>query len=124
MGGSLSEATRRFRSGVSSGGTSLDEMPQLFNVLFGDMSLVGQRPLPTEDMEADGMSRQYAEWAETRALALPGITGLCHRLPRVDGQGNAEGITPLFGRMPTGWQARLGRCGTRGILECLTPVAG
>jgi lipopolysaccharide/colanic/teichoic acid biosynthesis glycosyltransferase len=55
---------------------SLDELPQLFNVLIGDMSLVGPRPLPTQDMEGDGMSKQYAAWAETRARALPGITGL------------------------------------------------
>jgi exopolysaccharide biosynthesis polyprenyl glycosylphosphotransferase len=55
---------------------SLDELPQVFNVLIGDMSLVGPRPLPTQDMEGDGMSKQYAAWAETRARALPGITGL------------------------------------------------
>jgi exopolysaccharide biosynthesis polyprenyl glycosylphosphotransferase len=55
---------------------SIDELPQLFNVLIGDMSLVGPRPLPSEDMEGDGMSRQYAEWSEMRARALPGITGL------------------------------------------------
>lgn len=55
---------------------SLDELPQLFNVLAGDMSLVGPRPLPAEDLGSDGMSRTYAEWAQQRSLVRPGITGL------------------------------------------------
>jgi exopolysaccharide biosynthesis polyprenyl glycosylphosphotransferase len=55
---------------------SLDELPQLFNVLAGDMSLVGPRPLPVEDLDADGMSRAFAEWAELRSVVRPGITGL------------------------------------------------
>lgn len=55
---------------------SLDELPQLFNVLAGDMSLVGPRPLPAEDLGSDGMSRTYSEWAEQRSLVRPGITGL------------------------------------------------
>jgi lipopolysaccharide/colanic/teichoic acid biosynthesis glycosyltransferase len=55
---------------------SLDELPQLFNVLAGDMSLVGPRPLPVEDLGSDGMSRTYSEWARQRSLVRPGITGL------------------------------------------------
>ncbi len=55
---------------------SLDELPQLFNVLAGDMSLVGPRPLPAEDLDQDGMSRHFAKWAEQRSLVHPGITGL------------------------------------------------
>jgi exopolysaccharide biosynthesis polyprenyl glycosylphosphotransferase len=55
---------------------SLDELPQLFNVLAGDMSLVGPRPLPAEDLEPDGMSRMFADWAIQRANVRPGITGL------------------------------------------------
>jgi len=55
---------------------SLDELPQLINVLLGDMSLVGPRPLPIEDLEPDGMSQKFAIWAEHRASVPPGITGL------------------------------------------------
>ncbi len=49
---------------------SLDELPQLFNVLFGEMSLVGPRPLPVRDVE------KFSEHHFIRHEVLPGITGL------------------------------------------------
>jgi exopolysaccharide biosynthesis polyprenyl glycosylphosphotransferase len=55
---------------------SLDELPQLINVLRGEMSLVGPRPLPAADLGPDGMSREYADWSEGRSAVYPGITGL------------------------------------------------
>ncbi len=49
---------------------SLDEFPQLFNVLFGEMSLVGPRPLPVRDVG------KFSQHHFIRQEVLPGITGL------------------------------------------------
>jgi len=49
---------------------SLDELPQLVNVLRGEMSLVGPRPLPQRDFD------RLEDWHRKRYLVLPGITGL------------------------------------------------
>ena len=50
--------------------TSLDELPQLFNILLGQMSLVGPRPLPIRDVQ------RFESWHHIRHQVLPGITGL------------------------------------------------
>jgi lipopolysaccharide/colanic/teichoic acid biosynthesis glycosyltransferase len=63
---------------------SIDEFPQLINVLRGDMSLIGPRPLPAADLDPDGQSRKFAAWAEHRSRVLPGITGLWQVCGRSD----------------------------------------
>ncbi|ABR74192.1 undecaprenyl-phosphate galactose phosphotransferase WbaP [Actinobacillus succinogenes] len=50
--------------------TSLDELPQLFNVLKGEMSLVGPRPIVKEELE------RYQEDVDYYLMAKPGMTGL------------------------------------------------
>ena len=50
--------------------TSLDELPQLVNVLIGEMSLVGPRPVTEPELEKYGKSRDYV------LSVLPGLTGL------------------------------------------------
>jgi exopolysaccharide biosynthesis polyprenyl glycosylphosphotransferase len=61
---------RRTRLGGFMRRWSIDEWPQLLNVLRGDMSLVGPRPATPREVA------QYAEWQLHRLDALPGITGL------------------------------------------------
>lgn len=59
------------RAGAFARRTSLDELPQLFNVLTGDMSLVGPRP----DTPAQEANYMPGDWAK-RHRVRPGITGL------------------------------------------------
>ena len=61
---------RRTRIGRLIRKISLDELPQLYNVLRGDMSLVGPRPNIPSEVE------QYQTWHKRRLEVLPGITGL------------------------------------------------
>jgi lipopolysaccharide/colanic/teichoic acid biosynthesis glycosyltransferase len=49
--------------------SSLDELPQLFNILLGEMSLVGPRPHPTYEVNA------YKKWYRRRLNVKPGLTG-------------------------------------------------
>ena len=60
--------------------TSLDELPQLLNVIAGDMSLVGPRP-PATYVPYDGYDN-YPEWAKKRFEVKPGITGLAQVMVR------------------------------------------
>ena len=50
--------------------TSLDELPELWNILVGDMSLIGPRPLLPKYLE------HYNDWERQRHLVRPGLTGL------------------------------------------------
>jgi lipopolysaccharide/colanic/teichoic acid biosynthesis glycosyltransferase len=58
--------------------TSLDELPQMFNVLRGEMSLVGPRPNVPWEVEV------YRGWHNERLEVLPGITGLAQVRGRSD----------------------------------------
>ena len=49
--------------------TSLDELPQLYNVIIGDMSLIGPRPHPVYEV------KEYKEWYKRRLNVKPGLTG-------------------------------------------------
>ncbi len=64
---------------------SLDQLPQLFNVLKGDMSLVGPRP-PVEDEVA-----HYSDYERRRLAVKPGVTGPC-QLSRRSGLSRAEAV--------------------------------
>ena len=58
--------------------TSLDEMPQLWNVIKGDMSLVGPRPIVSKEIE------RYGEYFREYAMVTPGITGMWQASGRSD----------------------------------------
>lgn len=65
----IKDDPRIFKVGKFLRNTSMDELPQLINVLLGEMSLVGPRPLPAEDGDFLGDVRR-------RLLVRPGMTGL------------------------------------------------
>jgi exopolysaccharide biosynthesis polyprenyl glycosylphosphotransferase len=66
----LKEDPRVTKVGSALRRLSLDELPQLWNVFKGEMSLVGPRPALPEEVE------QYDDWVRNRLLVKPGMTGL------------------------------------------------
>jgi lipopolysaccharide/colanic/teichoic acid biosynthesis glycosyltransferase len=69
QGSPLSDEKRLTRLGRFLRSTSLDELPELFNVLWGDMSLVGPRPLLTQYLQ------RYTPEQARRHEVRPGVTG-------------------------------------------------
>lgn len=61
--------------------TSIDELPQIFNVIKGDMSIIGPRPDPVDWMD------RYTELQKRKLLVLPGITGYNQAYYRNSGDG-------------------------------------
>lgn len=74
------EDPRITRSGKFLRKTSLDELPQLINIIKGDMSLIGPRP------EIPDIANLYNDYEKIRLLVKPGVSGLA----QVNGRGNLE----------------------------------
>ncbi len=83
--------------------TSLDELPQLINVLTGDMSLVGPRPNVFKQRE----EYSQAEW-DARNAVRPGITGLAQSTKRSSATQEERTAMDLAYARPMGELARLG----------------
>ncbi len=75
----LPESQRMTKFGKMLRASSMDELPQLFNILKGDMSIIGPRPLPKFYLPV------YTEFQRERHLVRPGLTGLA----QISGRNNA-----------------------------------
>ena len=75
---------------------SLDEFPQFVNVLAGEMSVVGPRPLAVSTGEMDELERDFGETAKKRLNILPGITGLWQVSGRSDVSAEQRFALDLF----------------------------
>jgi Undecaprenyl-phosphate galactose phosphotransferase WbaP len=74
----LKDDPRITKSGAFLRKTSLDELPQIFNVLKGEMSLVGPRPIITDEVP------RYGKYIEDYYMVRPGITGMWQTSGRSD----------------------------------------
>tara|TARA_B100000886_G_C20252144_1_gene419282 strand:+ start:77 stop:529 length:453 start_codon:yes stop_codon:yes gene_type:complete len=75
----ISENKRQSKLGNFLRKTGLDELPQLYNVLQNNMSLIGPRPLLVEYL------KKYTNYEKKRHLVKPGITGLSQVYPETTG---------------------------------------
>jgi exopolysaccharide biosynthesis polyprenyl glycosylphosphotransferase len=75
---------------------SFDEFPQFLNVLLGEMSVVGPRPLALTTGELEALDRDFGETAKKRANLLPGITGLWQVSGRSDVSSEQRFALDLF----------------------------
>ena len=75
---------------------SLDEFPQFFNVVLGDMSVVGPRPLALTTGELEALEKDFGATAKKRANILPGITGLWQVSGRSDVSSEQRFALDLF----------------------------
>ena len=75
---------------------SLDEFPQFINVLKGEMSVVGPRPLALTTGEMEALGQEFGETAKKRMNTLPGITGLWQVSGRSDLAGDQRFALDLF----------------------------
>lgn len=75
----MSEKERQNKVGNFLRKTGLDELPQIFNILENNMSLVGPRPLLVEYL------KKYTKFEKKRHLVKPGITGLAQINPQPSG---------------------------------------
>ena len=74
----LKDDPRITKSGAFLRKTSLDELPQLLNVLKGEMSLVGPRPIIRDEVE------RYGKWIADFYMVRPGVTGMWQTSGRSD----------------------------------------